>query len=112
MAKSGSARSSALRVAVLAFSAVLAIQGLIPPAPTAAKEVAKLTTIRNTNFVSTGVGNLRADGTSSVALSGVTGTLTKALLYWNGRTTLSDPSLVLNVKLPPSPSAPAAVNAP
>ena len=90
MAKSGSSRSSALRVAVLTFSAVLAIQGLIPPAPAAAKQLERLITVTNTNFVSAGVGGMRGSGSGSISLSGVTGPVTRALLYWNGPTDSDD----------------------
>jgi hypothetical protein len=74
----------------------LAIQGLIPPAPAAAKQVEKLTTILHTKFVSAGIGGMAStsrsagsegtNGSGTIVLSGVTGPVTKALLYWHGPT--------------------------
>jgi hypothetical protein len=50
-----------------------------------------------TNFSSTdvayfGFGGMRGIGTGSIDVAGVTGTVTKALLYWNGPTNSSDPA--------------------
>lgn len=48
-------------------------------------------TFLNTDFASAGVGGLRGgDGTGSLVLSGVTGTVTRALLYWHGPQLQSD----------------------
>ncbi len=51
-----------------------------------AKSVAKTNTIYNTDFVSAGVGGMRGVGTGSITVSGISGTVTKALLYWHGVT--------------------------
>ena len=53
---------------------------------TAGKSVAQHTTVFNTDFVSAGVGGTRDVGTGSITLSGVSGTVTKAILYWHGIT--------------------------
>lgn len=53
------------------------------------RAVALNTTVFNTDFVSAGVGGLRNVGSGTVTLSGVTGTVTKAYLYWQGVTNSS-----------------------
>lgn len=51
------------------------------------------TTIYDTDFVSAGVGGMRdGTGSSSITLSGVTGTITSALLYWHGPSLSTDPN--------------------
>ena len=48
-------------------------------------------TFLNTDYASAGVGGLRGgNGTGSLVLSGVTGTVTRALLYWHGPQYSSD----------------------
>src|SRR5439155_8991805 len=42
--------------------------------------------ILNTDVVSAGRGNMRGNGTGTIALTGVTGPVTRALLYWHGPT--------------------------
>src|SRR3989344_9570446 len=43
-------------------------------------------TVFNTDFVSAGVGGMRNNYTGTIALSGVTGPVSQALLYWHGPT--------------------------
>jgi hypothetical protein len=50
------------------------------------KSVGLLNTVFNTDFVSAGRGNLRNVGSGTIVLSGVSGTVTKAYLYWHGPT--------------------------
>lgn len=50
------------------------------------KSVAENNTIYNTDFVSAGVGGIRDIGTGDITLSNVSGTVTKAYLYWHGVT--------------------------
>jgi hypothetical protein len=45
----------------------------------------------NTDIGEFGYGGMRGDGTGSITVSGVSGTVTKALLYWNGPTNSTDP---------------------
>ena len=48
-------------------------------------------TFYDTDFISAGVGGMRdGTGSSSISLTGVTGTVTSALLYWHGPGTSSD----------------------
>jgi hypothetical protein len=49
-------------------------------------------TASNTNIKEFGFGGMRGDGTGSIAVSGVTGPVAKAILYWNGPTNSSDPT--------------------
>ncbi|WP_143774405.1 hypothetical protein [Niastella vici] len=51
-----------------------------------ARSVELNTTIYNTDFVSAGVSGLRNVGAGAITLGGVSGTITKALLYWHGVT--------------------------
>jgi hypothetical protein len=51
-----------------------------------ARSVVLNTTVYNTDFVSTGISGLRNVGAGTIALSGVTGTVTQAWLYWHGVT--------------------------
>jgi RHS repeat-associated protein/uncharacterized delta-60 repeat protein len=47
--------------------------------------------IRDVDVVSAGVGGMRAYGTGTIDLTGVSGTVKKAYLYWHGPTELQDP---------------------
>lgn len=48
--------------------------------------------VPNTDIGEFGFGGMRGDGTGSITVSGVTGTVTRALLYWNGPTNSTDPT--------------------
>ncbi len=54
--------------------------------PAAATALGNKTFISNTDFASFGVGGMRGTGSGTIAVTGITGTVTKALLYWNGPT--------------------------
>jgi uncharacterized repeat protein (TIGR01451 family) len=54
--------------------------------PAAAMELGNRTVVDHTDFASFGVGGMRGTGTGTIAVTGVSGTVTKALLYWNGPT--------------------------
>ncbi|MBM2826084.1 MAG: hypothetical protein HW403_148 [Dehalococcoidia bacterium] len=49
-----------------------------------ANNIALNTTVFATDYVAAGVGGMRDIGTGSIVVSGVSGTVTKALLYWHG----------------------------
>ncbi|HEX6428050.1 MAG TPA: hypothetical protein VF008_10210 [Niastella sp.] len=51
-----------------------------------ARSVVLNTTVYNTDFVSAGISGVRNVGAGAIALSGVSGTVTKAYLYWHGIT--------------------------
>jgi len=70
----------------------------------AANDVASFTTVYNTDVAYAGLGGLRGGtGSGSIALSGVTGTVTKAYLYWHGPTNSSDPAVNAGVTFAGSP---------
>lgn len=50
------------------------------------------TSVSNTDVGAFGFGGMRGDGTGSITVTGVTGTVTKALLFWNGPTNSTDPT--------------------
>jgi hypothetical protein len=60
-------------------------------------------TVYNTDFVSVGVGGVRDQGYGTITLSGVSGTITKALLFWHGPTDSTDPAVNQTIKLNGSP---------
>src|SRR5207248_6111549 len=69
------------------------------PTCTFSQNGSQLTAV-NTDFRAIGYGGLRkytgtpnvGDGTGSLQVGGITGPVTKALLYWNGPTSSSDPA--------------------
>ena len=50
-------------------------------------------TVYDTDFVSAGFGGMRGNGVGTITLAGVSGTITKALLYWHGPTNSADPTV-------------------
>ena len=48
--------------------------------------------VLNTNVYGFSVGGMRGNGTGSIAVSGVTGPVARAILYWNGPTNSADPA--------------------
>jgi hypothetical protein len=70
------ARTAVVIIALVATGSALA-------APAQATPVTNATTIFNTDWVSAGLAGLD-DGAGTVTLAGVSGTVTKALLYWHG----------------------------
>jgi hypothetical protein len=46
----------------------------------------------NTNIKEFGFGGMRGDGTGSINVTGVTGPVARAILYWNGPTSSADPA--------------------
>ncbi|MEK7686542.1 MAG: HYR domain-containing protein [Verrucomicrobiota bacterium] len=65
------------------WAAGLAVTTLALPM-SLAKEVAQFETFSNVNMASAGIGGLRRVGSGTIQLAGVSGTVTKALLYWHG----------------------------
>jgi uncharacterized repeat protein (TIGR01451 family) len=57
-----------------------------------APSIHKYTTVRDTDMASAGAGGMRGLGTGEIALAGVSGPVTKALLYWHGPAESTDPS--------------------
>lgn len=53
----------------------------------------------DTDYASAGVGGLRGTGTGDISLSGVSGTINQAYLYWHGPTNSGDPAFNANLSL-------------
>lgn len=51
----------------------------------------------NTDFASAGVAGLRGNGFGDISLVGVSGTITRAYLYWHGPTNSNDPAFNANL---------------
>jgi len=56
------------------------------PGVASASDLTLFKTVYDTDFVSAGYGGMRGVGTGTIALSGVTGIVTEAYLYWHGPT--------------------------
>lgn len=77
--------ATAVRRAVLAASALAGSFVVSAPMPASANDIAYSSTVLATDFASFGVGGVRGgDGNASIVVAGITGTVTKALLYWDG----------------------------
>lgn len=65
------------------------------PGVAAASDLTSFTTVFDTDFVSVGIGGVRnGSGTASLDLSGVSGTVTAAFLYWHGPSNGGDNSVI------------------
>jgi len=74
-----------------ATAVVVAIVGFAGVSPVSAQPVTLFTTVFNTDVAYAGVGGMRSgDGTGTITLSGVSGKVTKALLFWHGPTKNDD----------------------
>jgi uncharacterized repeat protein (TIGR01451 family) len=71
---------------IFACVAVMAAGLVAFAAPVAATELGNRTFEDNTDFASFGVGGMRGSGSGTITVAGVSGTVSKALLYWNGPT--------------------------
>ena len=58
----------------------------------AGSETPGQTTVGNTDVASFGFGGMRGSGAGTITVSGVTGEVNRALLYWNGPTNSSSPT--------------------
>ena len=74
-----------------ACAAALAVFGVNIPA-SQASDVTSLKTKFATDVAYAGVGGLRNQGSGEITLSGVSGTVTEALLFWHGPTSSEDPN--------------------
>lgn len=83
-------------LAVASVAGALALPGLAQ-----ATDLTFFKTVFNTDFASAGFGGMRGLGTGNLTLSGVSGTITEAYLYWHG------PS---NATTAAAPTANATVN--
>ncbi len=69
--------STTLALAILVMSAAFV----------SADQLTNFTTVSNTDFLTFGVGGMRGQGTGSIVVTGVSGTVTTAYLYWHFRQT-------------------------
>jgi len=60
-------------------------------------DISNFMIVRNADMVSAGYGGMRGIGTGTLTLSGVSGTILKAFLYWSGPTNSYDPNVNANV---------------
>jgi hypothetical protein len=89
---------------VIAIGAVLGLIGFVGVTPAGANPVTNFTTVFNTDVAYAGLGGMRGtDGSGTITLSGVTGTVTRAYLYWHGPTNLTDPNSNAAVSFAGSP---------
>ena len=77
-------------VGVSMGAALVAVAGAFA-APAQAAELVPFTTVRNTDVASFGLGGLRGTGSGTLSVSGVTGPVSRAYLYWAGSTNSTDP---------------------
>ena len=64
-----------------------------------ANEISLNETQFDTDYTSAGVGGLRGTGNGDISLTGVSGSVTQAYLYWHGPTNSSDPAFNANISL-------------
>lgn len=57
-----------------------------------ANDLSYFTTVKNTDVASFGIGKMRDVGTGSLSVSGLSGTVTSAYLFWHGPTNSLDPT--------------------
>ena len=69
----------------------LGVASLIVAGAASANDLAAFTTVQNTDWAQAGLGGMRGVGSGTIALSGVSGSVTKAYLYWHGPTSTTDP---------------------
>jgi hypothetical protein len=72
------------------FLAALTVAPAFHPATVHANDIASFTTVFGTDVVHAGFGGMRDDGTGTLTVGGVSGSVTKALLYWHGPTNSTD----------------------
>jgi hypothetical protein len=82
--------SSRRKRQVLLSAAFLIVASLGVATSVRANNIAHFTTVFATDVVHAGFGGMRNDGTGTLTVSGVTGTVTRAYLYWHGPTESSD----------------------
>ena len=72
------------RLVAIAVAAALAIPGVA-----SATNLTNFTTVFNTDFTTAGLGGMRGLGTGNLTLAGVSGSVTRAYLYWHGPSNVS-----------------------
>jgi hypothetical protein len=75
---------------------IVAVLALVLCAPANANQISYAETIFSTNFVTSDIG-MRGVGAGNLTVSGITGPVTQALLFWHGPTNSTDPNVNANV---------------
>jgi Domain of unknown function DUF11 len=75
---------------------LLVVGAMIPVGQASAEQLSPHTIVQDTDVVSAGVGGMNfrsggTDGAGSITVTGVSGSVTQALLYWEGPTNSTDP---------------------
>ena len=83
---------------ILALGGAIALL-LMGTAPVSAAEVVEYDSVYNTDFAWAGVGGLDGVGEGEIVVVGVTGTVTRALLFWQGNATSSDENVNATVTI-------------
>ncbi len=73
--------------------------GAIVTIPAQASDIASFQTVYATDVAVASLGGMRSLGTGNIEVTGVTGTVTYALLYWHGPTNSDDPASNASVSL-------------
>lgn len=69
----------------VAFALAAAVLAVLP-GMASATNLTSFKTVFDTDFTAAGVGGMRGNGTGTISLSGVTGTVSEAYLFWHGPT--------------------------
>src|ERR1700694_3040127 len=85
------------RAGILGVLVGLAFGSVSSVVQVSASNIASFNTFFATNEVSAGTGGLRGFGSGQIVLSGVTGSVTKAFLYWQGPTNSTSPTTNANI---------------
>lgn len=78
--------------------ALFAGAAIITAAPAQANVITNYTTVFNSDWTTAGTGGLR-DGTGTVTVGGVSGTVTRSMLFWQGPTDTTDPNAIANIQI-------------
>ena len=81
----------------LSLAAAVFSLGLFQIGTASATDLTVFKTVYNTDFTAAGADGMRGNGTGSINLSGVSGTVTEAYLYWHGPNNSSDNNNNANV---------------
>lgn len=81
-------RSSKVIIGALATAALVVVM----VAPSEASDIQSFKTVFATDVVYAGLGGMRDGGSGSITVSGVSGTVTEAHLFWHGPTNVADPA--------------------
>ena len=96
--------SAARALKALSIAVAVTSAALLGTTETAtATNLSHVNTVINTDWTSAGVGGMRDYGYGTLTVSGITGTVTSAILYWHGPTNSSDPLANANVMFAGNP---------